>query len=261
MCCGEALARLVDVERHDQGRPRGGTRCPRRRGAGSTRRPIVASYGFVSACMISTASPRPSGRSMQIGVTSRNVDGDAVLVRERRLDHLLLHLAVQRDRELVRRLRRADVDQRVLLVELRQRDAKARAVAGIDGLDDRLERRRRELVRRRAGRRRRRSGRRSARREPPDLCDRACRRRRPRRRRSRVEHREPGHLPLAFAAEAHAIADAQRSREQPRVRDLLAALAALDLEDAGRERRRRRRPRSSAAAPRSPPAAARRPHR
>ena len=75
MCSREALARLVDVQRHGRaGRPPAGTRCPSRRGAGSTRRPIVARNGFDSACRTSTASP----------VRERPLDADRRRLAERR---------------------------------------------------------------------------------------------------------------------------------------------------------------------------------
>ena len=55
-------------------------------------------------------------------------DLQAELVCQRRLDDLLLDLAVERDRELLTRVVLPDVDQRVLLGELRERDAEPRAV-------------------------------------------------------------------------------------------------------------------------------------
>src|SRR4029078_3221790 len=53
------------------------------------------------------------------------VRADPVLPLERRLDDLLLDLAVQRDRDLVAGVVLADVDQRVLLGELVQGRAEA----------------------------------------------------------------------------------------------------------------------------------------
>ena len=50
-------------------------------------------------------------------------DVEAEVARQRRLDHLLLDLAVERDGELLAVVVLADVDQRVLLGELRERDA------------------------------------------------------------------------------------------------------------------------------------------
>ena len=98
---------------------------------------------------------------MQIGVVSRNVDVDAEVVAQRRLDDLLLDLAVERDRDLLPRVVLPDVDQRVLLGELRERDAQPRPCRRGRGDDDRLQRRRGELVLRAARPARRRSGRRS----------------------------------------------------------------------------------------------------
>ena len=73
-------------------------------------------------------------------------DREAVLVGERRLDDLPLHLAVERDGDLRARVVLPDVDQRVLLGQLPERDAQPPAVRGIGRLDDRLERRRCEVV-------------------------------------------------------------------------------------------------------------------
>ena len=122
------------------------TSIPEPGAAGSMRRPRSAWNGFVGVLRISTASPRP-GRPLDADrrrLAERDLE--AVLVRERRLDHLPLHLAVERDRDLRPRVVLADVDQRVLLGELPERDAQPLAVRGIDGLDDRLERRRSEVV-------------------------------------------------------------------------------------------------------------------
>ena len=49
-------------------------------------------------------------------------DVEAEVGRERRLDDLLLHLAVERDIDLLAAVVLADVDQRVLLGKLRERD-------------------------------------------------------------------------------------------------------------------------------------------
>ena len=68
--------------------------------------------------MISNGAPVPIGRSMQIGVDARKSTVEAEVVRERLLDDLLLHLAVERDEELVPDIVLAEVDQRVLLGEL-----------------------------------------------------------------------------------------------------------------------------------------------
>src|SRR5205823_5128810 len=68
------------------------------------------------------------------------------VVRERRLDDLRLHLAVERDRDLAVALLLADVDQRILLRQLRERDAEAGGVDRAARHGDRFERRRWELV-------------------------------------------------------------------------------------------------------------------
>jgi hypothetical protein len=114
-------------------------------GAGWTRRPIVAENGFVSPWSNPIASPVPTGRSTQIGVASLNVTSRSYSSASR-LDHLLLHLAVERDGQLLRGVVLTHVDQRVLLGELRQRDAQRQPVPGATGSDDRLQRRRGEVV-------------------------------------------------------------------------------------------------------------------
>ena len=73
-------------------------------------------------------------------------DFETELVCQRRLDDFLLDLAVERDRELLARVVLPDVDQRVLLGELCERDAEPRAVVGRPGDDDRLQCRRGELM-------------------------------------------------------------------------------------------------------------------
>ena len=64
---------------------------------------------------------------MQIVRRLAERDLDAEVVRERRLDHLLLHLAVERDGQLLPEVVLAHVDQRVLLGELRRARRAARA--------------------------------------------------------------------------------------------------------------------------------------
>ena len=155
---------------------------------------------------------------------------DPVLVGERRLDHLPLHLAVERHRDLTSRVVLADVDQRVLLGELRERDPQPLPVGGIGRRDDRLEGRRREVVL-------------DVRtrlaepvadldlRQPPELRDLA-----------RVhlvalhgvavrEDTNRGDL-----AGIEPVAHFHGSGEHTGVGDPVASRAALDLEDAGRER-------------------------
>ena len=93
-------------------------------GDGSTRNPIVALNGFVSACRISTASP-VADRALDVDRRRlAESDVEAVVVCERGLDDLFLDLAVERDGQLLARIVLPNVDQRVLLGELRERDAK-----------------------------------------------------------------------------------------------------------------------------------------
>ena len=121
--------------------------------ARSTRSPIVARNGFVSAWKISTASPA-AGRPLDVD-RRRLAEPhlDAVVRGERRLDDLLLHLPVERDRDLLASVVLADVDQGVLLGELRKRGAEPRSLRVVDRDDDGLQRRRRELVCRSSSRR------------------------------------------------------------------------------------------------------------
>ena len=115
------------------GRVRGSTRSrksiPEPLGAGSTRSPIVARNGFDGACRISTAC---AGADRSLDADRRRLaegDVDAEVVRQRGLDDLLLHLAVERHRELLAQLVLPDVDQRVLFGELTERDVQ-RALVG-----------------------------------------------------------------------------------------------------------------------------------
>ena len=162
---------------------------PEPSGAGSMRSPIVARNGFESAWRISTASPATVGRSTQIVVVSRKPTSRPKSLSERRLDDLLLHLAVERHGDLLTRVVLAHVDQRVLLGELRERDAEPCPVVGAAGNDHRLERGRREVMPRSRPFGSRRSCRRSGSRRDP-RASRSLRRRpiraaRPNRRRRR----------------------------------------------------------------------------
>jgi hypothetical protein len=73
-------------------------------------------------------------------------DIKAELVCQRRLDDLFLDLAIERDRELLAGVVLTDVDQRILLGELCERDAEPRAVFGLIGDDDGLQCRWGEMV-------------------------------------------------------------------------------------------------------------------
>ncbi len=206
------------------------TSIPEPGAAGSTRRPRSAWNGFVGVLRISTASPRPD---RPLDADRRRLaerDLEAVLVRERRLDHLPLHLAVERDRDLRPRVVLADVDQRVLLGELPERDAQALAVRGVDRLDDRLERRRSEVMVDVAAR--------LAEpvadldlREAPELRDLARVHRVPLYGVAVREDADRGHL-----AGVEAVADASRLPRRAACTRSGGPRVALDLEDAGRER-------------------------
>ena len=72
----------------------------------------------VFARMTSSASPTPRRALDADRRRLAEVGGDAVVALERRLDDLLLDLAVERDGDLVPVVVLADVDERVLLGEL-----------------------------------------------------------------------------------------------------------------------------------------------
>ena len=65
-------------------------------------------------------------------------DLDTEVVRQRRLDDLLLHLAVERDGDLLPETVLPQVDQRVLLGELGERGVQRGSVGGPADGDDRL---------------------------------------------------------------------------------------------------------------------------
>src|SRR5205823_2455007 len=134
------------------------------------------------------------------------VDLEAEVRRERRLDDLFLHLAVERDRDLLASVVLPDVDQRILLGELRQGDAKSCAIVAIAGDDDRLERRRREVMSRRAGFELSDPVAYLDLCEPPQLGDGSYRHRRTLDGGAALEDRDGRHLALAVAAEAHTVA-------------------------------------------------------
>ena len=172
---------------------------------------------------------------MQIVVVSRNADVEAEVVRQRRLDDLLLHLAVERDGELLPRVVLPDVDQRVLLGELRERDAERALVVRRCG-----ERRPSPASAGRSGARRSSAARRSRRRSgsrsrPQSFPISPADDRRRASARAAVEDADRGHLPLAVLAEPQPVARPHRAREHADVGDLLAGRAALDLEDAARD--------------------------
>ena len=203
------------------------------------------------------APPRryASGRSTQIGRVSQERDVEAVVARERRLEHFLLDVAVDRDREL------AAASGAARSAGPARRAARARAggalpASGSTGCDDRLERRRRELLPRRPPRRRR-AGRRSGRRAVP----------RPSRSRPRWPPGGGPAPPWSNTSSWVTFASPIRSRtcsvpaKSRIVGDLLAFRAAVDLEHCRIERAPRSRRSSSAGTARSPRGARRRPRR
>ena len=132
MLSAKLSTRLVDVHRHAcEGRPAVGSRSPSRAAPARCAARSWRETDSPPRCRISTASPVPTGRSMQIVVVSRKRDVDAEVVRQRRLDDLLLDLAVERDGDLLAGVVLPHVDQRVLLGELRERDAQRALVVGV----------------------------------------------------------------------------------------------------------------------------------
>ena len=109
-------------------RPRARTRRRCRPAPGSTRSPTVARNGLGS---VADDLDRLAGADRALDADRGRLaerDVDAVVVGERRLDDLLLHLAVERDASSCVVVL-AQVDQRVLLGELGERDVQRAAVA------------------------------------------------------------------------------------------------------------------------------------
>ena len=113
---------------------------------GSTRSPTVARKGFGLLPMISTALARADE---PLGADRRRLaelDVDAEVGRQRLLDHLLLHLAVEREEQLLPDVVLPQVDQRVLLGQLGESDVERALLSGLLRHDRRLQRRRGEVV-------------------------------------------------------------------------------------------------------------------
>ena len=113
-------------------------------GAGSRRSPTVAGNGFelkgeqfpVTLSSSWRTGPRRIAGPGSFDADRRRfaeLDLDAVVVRERRLDDFLLHFAVERDEDLLPDIVLPQVDQRVLLGELIERDAQRALVGGAAG--------------------------------------------------------------------------------------------------------------------------------
>ena len=179
---------------------------------------------------------RPSRALDAHGRRLAEVRGDAVVALQRRLDDLLLDLAVERHGDLVAMVVLADVDQRVLLGELGERRAEAALLLRSQGEDDRLERRAWEagglgLPRRRLADRiphpdgtQAPDGRHLARREV--VAPRGA---------GRGEDLDRRRLRLLAAPDPDALAGPERAGEQANVGDPLPCLRALDLEHAARD--------------------------
>ena len=167
------------------------------------------------------------------------VDLELVVGRERRLDDLLLDLAVEGDRDLLAHVVLAKVDERVLLGKLGERDVECAPVARAPRHDYRFERRRSEVVA--LGR-----GAAPAEVSPiwtsasphslpicPAWTDAAGRPRPGRRRRMAVIFAP--HARRARPAKVSRSRARTRAREHAHVRDLLPGRTALDLEHRARD--------------------------
>ena len=73
-------------------------------------------------------------------------DLNGIFVRQRCLDHLFLHLAVQRDEQFLMHVVNAQIDQRILLGKLGQRCVERAAVGVPLRNDDRFQGRRGEIA-------------------------------------------------------------------------------------------------------------------
>src|SRR5215218_3539197 len=74
------------------------------------------------------------------------LDLEVVIVRQRRSDDLFLHLTVERDVQFLAYVVLSQVDQRVLLGELGERDVQRALISGSAGNDNRFKSRRGEMV-------------------------------------------------------------------------------------------------------------------
>src|SRR5215211_1259381 len=164
------------------------------------------------------------------------LDLEVVIVRQRRSDDLFLHLTVERDVQFLAYVVLSQVDQRVLLGELGERDMQRALVGGAAGNDDRFESRRGELV---AFRGRPRFTDRVP--DPnipetPEPTDPSRAARRALNGRAALEYAHSGDLPLLVPVESQKIPHPDRPREHSDVRDLLPARSSFDFEDHARDR-------------------------
>src|SRR5215203_4069183 len=164
------------------------------------------------------------------------LDLEVVIVRQRRSDDLFLHLTVERDVQFLAYVVLSQVDQRVLLGELGERDVQRALVGGATGSDDRFQGWRGEMVALR-GRPR------FADRVPdpnfpetPEPADSSRGDRRSLDGRATLEYAYSGDLPLLVPVESQKIPHPYRPREHTDVRDLLSCRSSFDLEDHARDR-------------------------
>ena len=228
---GEALERLVDVQRHRAAVDRQSERNPRvvgrRTDAQSDRG--EKRIRFRMEHLDGLTGPDGAFDVDRRRFTERDVD--SVVARQRRLDDLFLYLAVQRDGDLAPRVVLAYVDQRILLGELLERDAKPLRFCRIDRRDHRFECRWRKFSLRSAA-----DGFADG---VPDsnvsqsgkLRDLACGHRGSPDGHAAIEDLDRRHLSVTVSAELHPVAGVQRAGEHANEGDLLSGGSALDLED------------------------------
>ena len=209
--------------------------------AGSMRIASVARNGFSGACSISSAVPARTGPFHADRRGAAEVGPQPVLGGQGGLDHLLLHLAVERDVDFLADVILADVDERVLLGELGQRGVQPHLVARVAGHDGGLQRRRREVrLARAAGpdanavgadhvadMDARQAG------EPGDL---AGGHRVAAYRGAVGEDADRGHLAVTAAPEGHPVTDRDAAGEHAGIGDLVAAGPAVNLENPAGDR-------------------------
>ena len=167
---------------------------------------------------------------MQIVVRSRKPTSMPSSARERLLDDLLLHLAVQRHERLVALAVLAQADHRILLGELHERRVHRCRLTDVVRDHRDLEHRRREDLRRPAGRRT--DGVAGAyRAKAGELGDLTRAHHRPIDCGTVLEHLQPSDRRVAAVLEVEPFSDPHRAVEHPHVCDLLARRGALHLED------------------------------
>ena len=213
-------------------------RWKRRPDPGRSRLDAEADRGEVPVALLpeqGDGAADPGGALDAQGGGGAEVHGDVVLEGERLLQHLLLHLAVERDVEVLAGLVDAQPDQRVLLGDLGERVVQRTLLRGVARHDRRLQGGRREV-----GRRRRALGAEpvpdphvAQARQPGDLpVDHHLAGGRP----ARLEDLDPRDRGVAVRTEMDPVPDPDGTRAQPHVGHPVPTGPALDLEHESRGR-------------------------